>query len=276
MQAATIQTGPVDITPLPPSPTPVLVTVAAGDTLLGIALRYNITLETLLAANPGVDPQFLSVGTVLTIPGADGSVVADPVSQATPVPLELTQPKCWGQASGGEWCVISVHNANAYGVENILIQMDRVGSDGVIRISTEAAPLLDQIPADSALPVMVYFADAQPGEFTIASLVSAFSVAADSSRYLKTSFTEAVQVDIAPEGKQASVNGNIKLEGGQPDALRLWVLVVAYNADGGVVGVRRWENQAGLQSGANFNVSTEVYSLGPQITSVSVFVEARP
>src|SRR3990170_691942 len=38
--------------PPPPSPTPVTYKVAKGDTMLGIALRYGILLEDLLAANP--------------------------------------------------------------------------------------------------------------------------------------------------------------------------------------------------------------------------------
>jgi len=43
-------------------------TVKSGDTLTSIARKYRVTLETLRAANPGVNPLKLKVGQVLQIP----------------------------------------------------------------------------------------------------------------------------------------------------------------------------------------------------------------
>ena len=44
-------------------------TIRAGDTFYSIARRYNISLDALLAANPGVDPDRLFIGQVICIPG---------------------------------------------------------------------------------------------------------------------------------------------------------------------------------------------------------------
>lgn len=46
--------------------------VQAGDTLSYIASRFNVPLNDLLAANPAVDPNFLSEGQQLVIPGLEG------------------------------------------------------------------------------------------------------------------------------------------------------------------------------------------------------------
>ncbi len=46
--------------------------VQPGDTLSEIARLFDISLDELLAANPGVDPNFLSQGQELAIPGLDG------------------------------------------------------------------------------------------------------------------------------------------------------------------------------------------------------------
>lgn len=46
--------------------------VQPGDTLLDIAELFNISLNELIAANPSVDPNFLSVGQQLVIPGLEG------------------------------------------------------------------------------------------------------------------------------------------------------------------------------------------------------------
>ena len=42
------------------------------DTLSGIALRFNVTLTELIAANPTIDPNFLSEGQEIVIPGLEG------------------------------------------------------------------------------------------------------------------------------------------------------------------------------------------------------------
>src|SRR3989442_1370360 len=46
--------------------------VQLGDTLYDIALSFGISVVELQAANPGVDPNALSVGETLTIPGFEG------------------------------------------------------------------------------------------------------------------------------------------------------------------------------------------------------------
>lgn len=46
--------------------------VQAGDTLSFIASRFNVTVGELAAANPGVDPNFLSEGQQIVIPGLEG------------------------------------------------------------------------------------------------------------------------------------------------------------------------------------------------------------
>jgi murein DD-endopeptidase MepM/ murein hydrolase activator NlpD len=47
-------------------------TIQAGDTLFGIAYQFGTTVDALLAANPDVNPKFLSIGQALIIPGFEG------------------------------------------------------------------------------------------------------------------------------------------------------------------------------------------------------------
>ena len=46
--------------------------IQAGDTLSFIASRFNVSLDDLIAANPSVDPNFLSQGQQIVIPGLEG------------------------------------------------------------------------------------------------------------------------------------------------------------------------------------------------------------
>ena len=44
--------------------------VAAGETAVRIAHRYGISLDALLAANPGLEPKRMRVGQLLNIPAS--------------------------------------------------------------------------------------------------------------------------------------------------------------------------------------------------------------
>ncbi len=49
-------------------------TVQYGDYMAGIAARFNVELDLLISANPEIDPNWLAVGQVLTIPAMTSSV----------------------------------------------------------------------------------------------------------------------------------------------------------------------------------------------------------
>ncbi len=46
--------------------------VQDGDTLYGIALDFNVSLDALIAANPSIDPNLLAAGQQVVIPGIEG------------------------------------------------------------------------------------------------------------------------------------------------------------------------------------------------------------
>jgi LysM repeat protein len=80
---------------LPPTETPLptptsanrTYTVESGDTLLAIALQFDVSVAAIIAANPGINAESLSIGQELIIPPAG---TAPPASQATPVPTTTT------------------------------------------------------------------------------------------------------------------------------------------------------------------------------------------
>jgi LysM repeat protein len=81
----------------PPSPTltPITYKVVKGDTMLGIALRFGVSLEDLLAANPEVDPRFLSIDTNLIIPLKEEEILVVIFSWSktpSPMPWKISRP----------------------------------------------------------------------------------------------------------------------------------------------------------------------------------------
>lgn len=61
--------------------------VQPGETLTGIAQRYSLSLADLLAANPGLNPDLLFIGSTIIVPGADA-----PPAQSDPAPSPSRQP----------------------------------------------------------------------------------------------------------------------------------------------------------------------------------------
>lgn len=55
-------------TAAPAAPAPQRYTIQAGDTLGAIAAQHGISVEDLIAANPGIDPQRLQIGAEIVIP----------------------------------------------------------------------------------------------------------------------------------------------------------------------------------------------------------------
>ncbi len=53
---------------MPPCPTGLFLEIAPGDTLAGIAREQGVTVEGILALNPGLDPLNLPVGINICLP----------------------------------------------------------------------------------------------------------------------------------------------------------------------------------------------------------------
>lgn len=122
--AAANITPTVEATAAPVQAGAVTYTVQAGDTLFGIALDQGITLEELLANNPGVKAELLQLGQELIIkPGTtvEATATPDPAAAAAPAPADPNAQApapaevITATATVGEACVQSFFDDNGNG-----------------------------------------------------------------------------------------------------------------------------------------------------------------
>lgn len=269
--SGTIESGEIPL----PTPTPFIYTVVEGDNLSIIASRFNVSLEVLIAANAGIDPQFMSVGTELIIPVQEGSIAGE-LPSPTPVALAFDQPRCYPTAARDLWCFLLVENKQAISVENLAARIRLYSSAGELVSSQEAVALINALPSGSRIPLVTFFESPVPA-WTSASaqILSALAIPDDDERYLPAEIRN-VDIAITGLGSSARIQGQIDLPSGSPSASLIWIVAVAYDQEGIPVGIRRWEHISEILPGSSLNFYIEVFSLGAPIETVELMFEVRP
>jgi LysM repeat protein len=257
----------IPVTPAP-TPTPYLYTVKDNDTMLGIAFQFGLKLEDLQAANPKVDPHFMGKGLQLVIP--IGGEIPEVVPTPTPMPVGTAQPLCYRSGDGGAWCIAALRNDQETSLENLSVWIGLYNNRGENFASQVAYAPLNILRPGSTIPLMIYFAPPLPEEFQAQSeVLSALSVAPDDQRYIDAQ-VKVDSVEITPDGAGATVSGNVILPDNAPLLSQLWLLAVAYDAGGNIVGARKWK------SAGETEFEFSVFSLASAIDHVEVLSEARP
>lgn len=256
-------------TPLPTA-TPFIYTIQAGDTFSELAEQFKISQDALRAANPDVSPNSMTIGTTLLIPGSSSATTN--ASTPTPAPAPVTQTVCHPTADSGLWCFAMIQNSTTDILENVSAQITLIDENNNVLASQTAFTPLDTIPANSSLPVYVFFPN-RPSNINIqVQLLSA--VQTNNSRYLPVTLNNTIaQIDW--NGLTAQLSGQVYLPSESQAATQVWVAAVAYDKSGRVVGVKRWEGGA-TQPGESISFSFLVSSLGGDIDAVDFFVQATP
>ena len=257
---------------LMPTPTALTYTVVQGDTLNVIAGHYGIPLEALLVANPGIQATALTVGTTLIIP--TGSVTPGEPTP-TPVPLPVLQARCWSETDGGLWCFALVQNEYAETLENLSAQFTLANASGQQFASQTAFLLLNTLPSGKSVPLTVHFPPPIQANVSVrVQVLTAIRLLPGDARYLPV-IIENTLVSVDASGRTAQLTGWVRLTGADT-ANTLWVLAIAYDSAGNVVGLRRWESSSALTVDAPVSFDFFISSVGPAIDRVEFLAEARP
>jgi len=279
--ATPFPTGYHSPTPSPtitPTATPVYYEVQLGDDMYSIAYRYNISPQAIMTANPTVNPNAMTVGTELLIPitpmpQATATATGELSPTATPLFANLQEPDCYLDALGGLWCFVLVENDQIGALENVSGVITLTEGDE-IRQETAILPL-NLLPAGKSLPLIAYFQPQVSSEFTVSAQVDfLLPVMPDDQRYLTTEIKN-LKLTLQKDDRAADVTGEIHLPEGERGAEYVWVNATAFDEDGNVLGVRRWDRTDPVPAGEILNFNLTVYSMGGAIERVDLVVEVR-
>ena len=256
-----------------PTPTPMVYTIVEGDTMLAIAFRHGISLEELQSANPDVNARLLVLGTELIIPLGD-MIPSNPVT-TTPIPIQISDTKCY-PAPDGVWCFVSIRNDRNRPLENISAQVVLQNSSGEYIVDGIAIGVINLLPVGEELPLVVFIPGRFPTDFSAsAQILTVQPLPKNDERYLNA-WLEVEQVEISKSGGRAQVLGSIGLPAKSQLGSQVWILVVAYDKEGNVVGIRKTEQLGSFEPGSSKDYVIEVFSLDSPIDEVDAFVEVRP
>lgn len=258
-----------------PTATPFVHRVQEGETLLDVALEYGISLDELLAANPGIDPRFLSIDQELRIPGPDGTASDTLLPTSTPLPLTTEDVICQRAPSEVFFCIVTVANPTDIAVEGLTARINLLDAAGGTIASNLAHAPLNLLPAGAKMPLAAQFAaDTQTPAGANAIMISAVQAADIDERYLAVEVEEQEAVP-AEQGRRWRVRARITLEADVPESgMRLSLLATGIDAAGRIVGFTKWEPEPGQQ--APFEADLMVQSLQGAIERIELLVEAAP
>lgn len=233
---------PAPYTPAPTAtptmtPTPIIYSIARGDTLLQIAQKFGVTVRDLQETNGITDPRSLRVGQELIIPSPeDMAAESTPTVEPTPLPFTVEHVTFSNSPLGGLWCFGEVYNATGTELEQAGVTIALLDDQGSVVAQEQTYALVELLRPGERAPFAVRFT-APPQTFAT-YLASPWKGV---QGYLGRYYLDLVARETAGEGERYAtytVTGQIANTGPE-DAVDVVVTVTLYDALGRVIAARR-------------------------------------
>jgi LysM repeat protein len=266
----------ITVEPTPgPTATPFVHVVQKEDTLLGIAIRYGVSLEEILAANPGINPTILSIGQKIVIPGPEGDSASNFLPVATPLPLHFSEVQCFPTTSQHLWCLSTLKNQEGYPLEGVSVYISLLNENGDVVASELTFSPVHLIPEGSSIPLSALFSLSPDGySYAILLPVTAYPAENIEERYIPLKWVLEMS-EPGEDRRTWDITGQLlSLSDTEKIPERVSILAVALDYAGSIVGFRKLEMESELKPGDEVPFDMKIFSLGPPIDHVEILAEA--
>lgn len=227
-------------TPTPTvTPTPVIYVIQPGDTLLKIAIQFNVSTEAVQEANGILDPRFLQIGQALIIPTANETAEEQPSPTPTPLPLNVEAINFEPTKQGTLWCLGAVRNPGSVPLTEVVVEVALFDANGVLLAREAAYTQLDVVQPGESVPFAMLF-ETPPQTFAQyqAVAVSGVPLLGDTRYYFNL---EPFDLHGSPEGLATyRITGQLR-NTGAADVESIRLVAVAYNEESHVLAQRQAE-----------------------------------
>jgi LysM repeat protein len=262
-------------TPTPTvTPTPIIHTIQAGEALLAIASRYNVSVAALQDANGILDPRTLQVGQQLIIPGPEAvAVVSDLTPTATPLALPVENIYFSETAIGGLWILGEVRNTNPVPVEQVRVGVTLLDAQGQTIAQADGLVALDLVDVNEQAPFAILFGNA-PGQFDRYRAAPLSAVPAYVGSYYRDLEVRNLQSE-SERYAAYTVSGTI-FNAGPEEAVSVQVVLTAYDALNRVVAMRKVEPEHNVVArGGETNFTAVLAPIGGPIDHIAAVAQGR-
>ncbi len=270
---------PVPATPEPtatptPEPTPIIHILQAGDTLIGLAREYGVTVQAIQEVNGITDPRGLLAGQMIIIPTDPEARLSagTPTPAPTPPPARISPLTFWRQTDA-LWAMGQVTLLDGGALEDVIIQVDLLAQNGELVASARAPIQQDMLASGETAGFSLRFSS-PPDSFTSYYARIGSAQPAHVSFYYRDLDLENI---LAQEtGKSVYILRGEVVNRGTDDARAVQVAVILYDNDGRVVAVRRVQTDpANLAPGENGFFSAELIPAHWPVANYHIQAEGR-
>ena len=228
-------------TPTPTvTPTPIIHVIQSGETLLSVAVQYDVSVAALQDANGILDPRLLQLGQELVIPRQEELDAASTTLTPTPTPIPLAVEHVHFSETtiGGLSVLGEVWNNTGTPLEQVRVGVVLLDDAGQEVARAEGSVALDLVDTEERAPFAVLFGE-QPGEFARYQVFPLRAVPAYVGSYYRD--LEVSDIESVSEGYASyTVTGRVKNVGPE-EAVQVQIVLTAYDSLGRVVATRKIE-----------------------------------
>jgi LysM repeat protein len=278
---------PQVLTPAPtntpaPTATPAVHVVQPGDTLLGIALQYGVSLEELYQVNGVLKPELLQIGQsiVIPVPGSVGKPAGDNsvaviAPTQPPLPVKVENAARYQTPVGSVWVLGEVFNSTDQPIENVQVRVALLNAAGQELASDTPFLALEAVPPGGRAPFSVLFSTPPNNVIDF----QAYVVRADQAYNYGSRYAQLQVSDVQTRsvGSQYGVSGKVSNTGAAHAAGAL-VAITLYDDKGRVTGFRQFalpDDQLAAGSATTFDVLVSPDPSAPTVANSVVVAQSR-